>query len=206
MRISERDLDAVISTLSAVIGSDGEHETAFTLGESLGTAGVAIADGLEDLSLAYRILLGVDAPPPITGAFSSGWVEGATGTLLSRGALDHMTGLATIDFLATRLRDLARLQIAPHVRLVALSCDTTSTLRLARLAFSLLGAIPNGETPVHLGDDRIGILVRLSQRFDADYALARISLGRELGVERAALEVIEVPTDVEKVSAFIRSL
>jgi len=206
VRSNERDLDAVISTLGPAIGSEAENETVFSLGEQLGTAGIGIADGLEDLTLAYRILLGMDAPAPVTGAFSSGWVEGATGALLSRGALDQMTGLATIDYLATRLRDLARLQIAPHVRLVAINCGTTNTLRLARIAFALLGAIPNAETPVHLGLDRIGVLVRLSQRFDADYALARITLGRELGVDRAPLTIHEVPVTVEDVSGFIRTI
>src|SRR5690606_24515605 len=118
MEFGDRDLSSAIARLTRGVEAGSTTPAVHWLGTRRGTDGVSLAASLDDLTTAVRVAAGLDPDPHELRAFALAWAEGALGALRTRGALDPETSLATREYLATRLRDLARLGVAPGSRLV----------------------------------------------------------------------------------------
>lgn len=212
MEFGDRNLELAVTRYAAAAEHGDPAGAAVALGSERGAAGVGIGPSLDDLETVHRIVLQEHPGPPIVRAFADAWAEAALGALLSRGALDHRTGLATTDYLATRLRDLARSGGSRRCRLVVVDCRLPAAPRFAalltsaRVARELLASFPGAETPVGLDPARIAAVVPAGERLDADIARARLAIGRVEGVERAVVRIVAPPADADDVAAFLRGL
>lgn len=207
-----RSIDQAVARFAAAVESGDPSVAAAALGRVRGEHGVGIGPSLDDLQTVHRIVTGTDPPPVILRSFADAWAEAAIGILLTRGALDHHTGLATTDFLTTRLRDLARCGMsASHALVVADGPDTVPTrfamlLRSVRVARELVVSFPEGETPVGTSGSRVAVIVPMRDDFDANLARARVMIGRVDGIEHGRVRVVELPEEESAVGAFVLDL
>ncbi|OJX62905.1 MAG: hypothetical protein BGO95_02155 [Micrococcales bacterium 73-13] len=208
-----RDLDHAVAHFTAAAESDDLPLAAVVLGRTRGEHGVGIGPSLDDLEAVHRIVFGTDPAATLVRAFADAWAEGAIGALLARGALDHRTGLATVDYLATRLRDLARTGEAAS-RVLVLSAPPVppvpriaALIRSARVAQELAVSFPEAETPVGLDDrTRIAAIVPHDDALAANLARARIAIGTVDGVDRAELSALDLPVAESAVPPFLLAL
>jgi len=211
MEHGARDLDAAIGRFTAALGAGRIASAVDALGVERGDDGIALADAFDDLETVHRAVTG-DAPPSgLLRDFATAWSESAHGRFLARGALDHRSGLATTDFLATRLRDLARTGEHRHRRLVLITPAPPAASRLrgmlrdARLARALLDSFPLGETPVGLASGRIVLVAPPDDAFEANLVRARIAI-RALDGEAATVESEDLPATTDAVPGLLRRL
>jgi len=208
-----RDLDRAVAQFTAAAESGDTLTAAIAIGRVRGEHGVAIGPSLDDLEAVHRIVLGTDPSSSLVRAFADAWAEGAFGAVLSRGALDHRTGLATVDFLLTRLRDLARTGAAAERVLVRIEPPVppvprlAAFLRSAKVARELSTSFPEAETPVGLRDGAtIVVIVPRSEALAANTVRAAIAIGVIDGPSRADVQHVDLPTDEAEVSAFVARL
>lgn len=208
----DRSLDLAVARLADATRAGDAVPAAVALGHERGSHGVGLGQALDDLEVVHRIVTSDEPPAPVVRAFADAWADAAITVLLGRGALDERTGLATIEFLATRLRDVARCGRSGEYRLALVRCGDGprgrlgALLRLARVASELARSFPSAETPVGLPDGRIVAIIPLADAIAANLAAARLALRRVVGAERAELELLDLPGDEHAVTAFVRDL
>lgn len=209
---ADRSLDLAVAHLAAATASGDPAPAVAALAHQRGSHGIGLGQALDDLEVVHRIVTSSDPSAAIVRVFAHAWAEAAVTVLLGRGALDERTGLATIEFLATRLRDLARTGESPERRLVLVRCAEQARSRLGallsstRVASELARSFPGAETPVGLADWRIAAIVPAADVIDANLAHARLSISRLSGVELSGLEVLELPDRENAVREFLRGL
>jgi len=211
MEFADRNLELAIARYAAAAERGAPADAAVALGAERGAAGVGIGPSLDDLETVHRLVLQEVPQAPVVRAFADAWAEAAIGELLGRGALDARTGLATIEFLATRLRDLARAGTSAERMLVVVECRErvnrfAALLRAARIANELLASFPGAETPIGVSATRIVALVPEPAASDANLARARIAIGRVEGIGRGDVGTAPLPRDEGAVGAFVRGL
>jgi len=212
MEFGDRDLSSAIALLTRGVEAADTRPAITWLGTRRGQDGVALADAFEDLTTAYRVAAGQDPDRQECQELAIAWAEGALSTLTTRGALDPVSGLATRDYLATRLRDLARLGHAARFRLLLVGGGPdprrlSAMLRAARIAAELLGSFERIETPAQLTGGRIGAVVRVDDGLEAGVAGMRRAIARIDGESAVAtLDTHELPGTVDEVSAFLDAL
>lgn len=213
MQYIGRDLDRAVAQFAAAADSGDTSIAAVAIGRNRGEHGVGIGPSLDDLEAVHRIVLGTDPTSALVRAFADAWAEGAFGALLTRGALDQRTGLATVDYLATRLRDLARTGTTAEYLLVLTEPQAppepmlASFLRSAKVARELASSFPDGETPIGLGDgSTIAVIVPTGGAFAANVARASIAVGVIDGLRRAEIRTFELPASEDAVPGFISAL
>jgi hypothetical protein len=208
-----RDLDRAVARFAAAVDEGDPDVAALAIGRMRGEYGVGISPSLDDLEAVHRIVLGTDPSFSLIRDYADAWAEGALGALLARGALDQRSGLATTDYLATRLRDLARTggdaervlvlsdpPVPPVPRLAAF-------LRSAKVARELSASFPEAETPVGIGDGaRIVAIVPRDDGFEAHLSRARIAVGVVDGVDRGEVAELPLPSDPALVGEFVLAL
>jgi len=216
MEFGDRDLSSAIVLLTRGIDAADTSAAVTWLGTRRGQDGVALADAFDDLTTAYRVAAGEDPQQDEYRELALAWAEGALGGLQHRGALDPTTGLATRDYLATRLRDLARIGLVAEHRLLVVGAGPERRrlpvmLRAARLAVELVGSFAAIETPAQLPGDRIAAIVRVDDGLEAGIAGLRRAIQRidEAAAKRdgspatATLHALELPGAPDEVSAFL---
>jgi len=212
MENADRSLDLAVARLAAATESGDPASAATALGRERGSHGVGLGQSLDDLEVVHRIVTSRDPTAAIVRAFADAWADAAVTVLLGRGAIDHRTGLATIEFLATRLHDLARTGESHERRLVLVRCAEQARGRLGallcstRVASELARSFPGAETPVGLADWRIAAIIPAADVIDANLAHARLVIGRLSGVELSGVEVLELPDRENAVQEFLRTL
>lgn len=218
MEFGDRDLSSAIVLLTRGLDDGDPHAAVAWLGHRRGLDGVGLSDAFDDLTTAYRLAAGEDPPAGDLKTLATAWAEGAVAALQTRGALDSMTGLATRDYLATRLRDLARLGQAAAHQLIVIGPGPqrhrlAAILRASRIAKELVESFHAAETPTQLAGDRIGVIVAVDDSREAALAGLRRAVARIDGAlpesrehTPAELRAIELPTEADAVSAFLESL
>ncbi len=212
MEQRSRSLDAAIGRFTEAFEADDVTPAIDALAAQRGGDGVALGDALDDFATVHRIVTGEEPTRLGIRRFAIGWSEAAHGAFLARGALDHSTGLATTDYLATRLRDLARTGRSGSRRLVVApaapegASHFTAMLRGARVARTLIESFPDAETPVGLPLGRVGALVPHEHGLRANAIRAAIAVGAVDGTERAEITTIELPDVEDTVPAFVDEL
>lgn len=208
----DRSLDLAAARLSAATEAGDPASAAIALGRERGSDGVGLGQALDDLEVVHRVVTSADPSAAIVRTFADAWAEAAVTVLLGRGAIDHRTGLATIEFLATRLRDLARTREHGERRLILVHCTEQprgrlgALLRSTRIASELARAFPGAETPVGLTHWRIVAIVPTIEVLDANLVHARRAIGRIPDVELNGVEVLELPSGENAVRDFVRQL
>ncbi len=214
MEYGSRSLDTAIGLFSEALEAGDVAPAVDALGARRGEDGVALADSLEDLSTVHRIVAGDEPSGLVLRRFAVAWSEAAHGTFIARGALDHLTGLATADYLATRLRDLARTGECAGRRLVIADGPDRSTprframLRSARVARELAESFPQGETPIGLSLGRVAVIAPEDEAFLPNLIRARVAL-RAIDAAPAAettVESFELPDVEDTVTEFVTGL
>jgi len=211
MEHGPRSLEAAIGRFAEALEAGRVAPAVEAFGARRGDDGIALADALDDLDAVHRAVAGVEPPGSLLRGFAVAWSESAHGRFLARGALDHRTGLATTDFLATRLRDLARTGEHRRRRLVvaapapATASQLRGTLRGARIARILLDSFPLGETPAGLPSGRIALIAPLDDAFEADLVRARIAI-RAIDGEDAAVEHLGLPATAAAIPELLATL
>ncbi|MBO9578702.1 MAG: hypothetical protein J7480_08060 [Microbacteriaceae bacterium] len=204
-----RDLDQAVARFAAAVESGDPSTAAVALGRLRGGDGIAIGPSIDDLETVHRIVTGTDPSTAILRAFADAWAESSLGVLLTRGALDHRTGLATTEYLLTRLRDLARSGgAAARMLVVADGPDGplprfALMLRMARVGKELQTSFPGAETPVDLDGQRVAVVVPVGDSFDADLVRARLAVGRIDEVDRGRVVAEDLPAKPSAVEAFV---
>ncbi len=212
MEYGSRSLDAAIGLFSEALEGGDMAPAVDAFGTRRGVDGVALAASLDDLSTVHRIVAGEEPSGLSLRRFAIAWSEAAHGTFIARGALDHTTGLATTDYLATRLRDLARSSECAGRRLVVAEGPDPSTprfptmLRSARVARELADSFPQSETPIGLSLGRVAVIAPEDEAFEANLVRARIAIRAIDGGRRTAVEPIGLPDAVADVRAFITTV
>lgn len=133
MENADRSLDLAVARLAAATQSGDPVSAATALGRERGTHGIGRGQSLDDLEVAHRIVTSADPTAAIVRAFADAWADAAVTVLLGRGAIDHRTGLATIEFLATRLRDLATTHERAGRTLILVRCVDRTTGRFSAI-------------------------------------------------------------------------
>ncbi len=212
MESTGRRLDLAIAHYAAAAQRWELGSAASALGEEWGRSGIGIGAALDDLVRVHGTVLGEAPPAPLVRAFAESWADASIGVLLVRGALDQRTGLATTDYLATRLRDLARSAEASGRVLVIADCPSQAVtgvareLRMTRIAHELVESFLGAETPVGIGSSRIAIVAPRDDRIEADLARARVAVGRIAGFEHGEIGIADLPEDVAEVRRFVLAL
>jgi len=219
MEFGDRDLSSAIAHLTRGVEAADTSAGVRWLGTRRGEDGVALADAFADLTTALRVASGLDPTDAEIRDLALAWSEGAFAALHRRGALDPATGLTTEDYLATRLRDLARHRRAPEHRLLLIGAGPTThrlavILRAGRLATEVLATFPEAETPARLSGDRIGAIIRDDAASPAGVAglqraVHRIDAGTPTGAvahTRAEVRTLELPGMADEVTAFLDAL
>jgi len=211
MEFGSRSLDSAIGLFTAALDAGDIAPAVEALGARRGEDGVGLAGSLDDLAAVHRIVVGDDPPAAVLRRFALSWSEAAHGAFVARGALDHRTGLATTDYLATRLRDLARSGECAGRRLViAAGLDEAASrfgamLRSARVARELAESFPHGETPIGLPRGRVAVIAPEDEAFAANLARARVAI-RSLDAAETAVELLELPGIEDTVTEFVTAL
>ncbi len=217
MDFGDRDLSSAIALLARGLEAGDTHAAVQWLGTRRGEDGVGLAAAFDDLTTAYRVAAGLDPAGHELRDLAVAWAEGAIASVDRRGALDPVTGLATRDYLATRLRDLARLRRADAHRLLVIGAGPslyrlTVLLRAGRLAAELVGTFASAETPVQLSGGRIGALVAADDELAVGMAGLRRAIPRidaasgAPSAVPAEIELLEPPSTAGAVSAFLDAL
>jgi hypothetical protein len=94
-------VDAVTEALTA--GAD-PSPAAQRLGEMRGSAGVGIAETLDDLAVLYDIV-GTEPALRVVRSLCEGWATAAESAPVRAGCMDPESGVPTIDYLAVRLAE-----------------------------------------------------------------------------------------------------
>lgn len=219
MEFGDRDLSLAITLLAKGIDADDTQAAVAWLADRRGTDGVPLDEAFNDLTTAYRVAAGLNPAPEEYRDFALAWVEASLGALHTRGALDANTGLATRDYLATRLRDLARLGASTGHRLLIIGPGADRhrlvvMLRAGRIAHELVETFSAVETPMQLAGDRIGAIVADDDTLPAGLAGLRLALARidgaasptSHGASATSLDLNELPSSAAAVGAFLDAL
>lgn len=97
---------AVEQMARAVANGTGAESAAAQLGAERGQRGVGLVEGLDDLSVLFGVASDEEPPYAVTKSFAREWAEVTTLSILGRASTDGITGLATLDYLQVRVREL----------------------------------------------------------------------------------------------------
>ncbi|MCP3014984.1 hypothetical protein NGM33_16765 [Nocardiopsis dassonvillei] len=145
------------------------------LGGARARSGVGIGQSLDDLS-AFTSVAGWRSPPPVlVRALAEGWADAGRGWQTCQ---DPLTGLATAEYLRTRLGELYRhtgggAPPASGHRLVVVALDPgidpwRRTARLIVLGHELRGFFTRGESVCLLARGRIAVVAPESADLDRE--------------------------------------
>lgn len=199
----------VENTIRAVYGSGDLADACRALGEARASAGVGIAEGMNDLAALFAVS-GLGEPPfDALRAFAAGWAEESLTPLSELACEDPLTGLVTVAYLRTRLAQLYRGSAAGMCLVVAEPYGKTEELaeRLAvvlNLATALRKAFPGDETLALLTPVRVGAVTQEDDRL-AD-KVARLRDAEILYGRRPRVWVRPLPRAYGQALALIRSL
>src|SRR5690606_8111162 len=93
---------AVDALTEALVAGECATPAASRLGEMRGSAGVGIAETLDDVAALYR-LIGGEPPLDVVRALCEGWGAAVDAAPVRAGCIDPESGLPTLDYLAVRL-------------------------------------------------------------------------------------------------------
>jgi hypothetical protein len=121
------DSDAVRAVVAAACGTGTLSLACDRLGRSRATAGIGIAETIDDLAALFGVLddsaarvgpahsgpaeggpTGGGLPLPLVCSIAAGWAEEGLAQLSGGGCEDPLSGLATVPYLRTRLAELYR--------------------------------------------------------------------------------------------------
>lgn len=117
------DSDAVHAVAAAACGTGTLSLACDQLGRSRATAGIGIAETIDDLAALFAVLDdspaergpvgcgpagGGGLPLPLVCSIAAGWAEEGLAQLSGSGCEDPLSGLATVPYLRTRLAELYR--------------------------------------------------------------------------------------------------
>lgn len=181
--------------VAAMAGVD-DIDAVTQLGRARATAGVGIAEGLDDLDRLWLLLGDVGAPSAAARAFAEGWAD-AIAAPASRPAVDPSSGLTSAEVLCIRIRDLVRTGRTDSSALVVVDAVDPGLPRFARhLEVAAIGALigetlVGGESPARIDDDRVAAIVPRDAELDEGvirlrHALTRRSPGRAVEPVRVA--------------------
>lgn len=97
---------AVESMVHAVVDGTDAVTAAARLGAERGERGVSLAEGLDDLVVLFEVVSDEQPPYAVTRSFAHEWAEVTSAGILNRASVDGVTGLATLDYLVVRVREL----------------------------------------------------------------------------------------------------
>lgn len=97
---------AVEKMVRAIVDGADAESAAAGLGAERGQRGVSLAEGLDDLSVLFDVISEADPPYAVTKSFAREWAEVTASGILNRASTDDLTGLATLDYLVVRVREL----------------------------------------------------------------------------------------------------
>ena len=200
--------------LALTHGDDTVIDAAGRLGADRAAKGVSLGEGLDDLAVVYRLAGAGELPYPVSKAFAHEWVEVTTSALLARGSTDSLTGLSTVDYLVTRLREIYAEAAAEHTAdercFVVIDGGIRSLAGWQRVTRgSLIGRIvcsvfDRGQTNAVLPS---GVVVVLSRRNDAlaeNVVRLRKALGNDKLHPRVWIE--SLPASVEHAEKLLLDL
>lgn len=161
---------AVDALTEAITSGASAVPAAFRLGEMRGTAGVGVAEALDDLAVLYGLLQG-EPPLEVVRGLCEGWGAAVEGAPVRTGCVDPESGLPTLDYLAVRITETygAARRHAHHaftthalVLVDVAVADLHPWRRAARSAAmgqALSHALPDGHPMASLGGGAFAVLV-----------------------------------------------
>jgi hypothetical protein len=93
---------AVDALTEAVTSGTCAAPAAFRLGEMRGSAGVGVAETLDDMAVLYGVI-GGEPPLKVVRALCEGWGSAIESSPVRASCVDPESGLPTLDYLAVRL-------------------------------------------------------------------------------------------------------
>jgi len=180
------------------------------LGEARARSGVGIGQSLDDLA-AFTALAGWRSPPlELVRALAEGWADAGRGRETCQ---DALTGLATPEYLRTRIGELYRNADGGPVpawghRLAVVSLDPQidpwrRAARLIVLGYELCRFFTRGESVCLLGRGRIGVIAPDSDDLDRELDELRRGIGWEHG---AAVWSVALPPTHREALALVGGL
>lgn len=160
-------VDALTEALTTGITTS---PAAYRLGQVRGSAGVGIAETLDDVAVLFR-LLGGEPGLEVVRSLCEGWTSAIESAPLQASCIDAESGLPTLEYLAVRLgetygaaRKHAHHAFVTHC-LVLIDVATTDLppwrrmARSAAMGRALTAALPPGQPMAALGGGAFAVLV-----------------------------------------------
>ena len=179
---------AVEKMVHAMVEGTDTESAAAGLGAERSQRGVGLAEGLDDLSVLFGVVSDEEPPYAVTKSFAREWAEVAAAGLLGRASTDQLTGLATLDYLFVRLRELYAEATADEVAVDDRFCivvieaggaDLAGWQRIMRkslVARVLRSVFYRGQTTVVLPSGNFVVIARRDDCLDEWMARLRIQL------------------------------
>lgn len=182
---------AVEGMARAVVSGTGAESAAAQLGAERGQRGVGLTEGLDDLSVLFGVASDEEPPYAVTKSFAREWSEVTTSSILGRASTDGITGLATLDYLHVRVRELYAEAAADESVLDAAFClvilDAGSAelvpwqrvLRKSLVARILRAVFHRGQTTAVLPSGTFVVIARRDDSLDEWMVRLRLALGQD---------------------------
>lgn len=182
---------AVANMVDAVVqGADAESAAA-RLGAERSERGVGLVEGLDDLFVLFGVASAEEPPYAVTKSFAREWSEVTTAGLQGRASTDQLTGLATLDYLLVRLRELyaeaAADDTALNERLCFVVIEASGQalpgwqriLRKSLVARVVRSVFSRGQTAVVLPSGNFVVIARRDDCLDEWIARLRVQLAQD---------------------------
>jgi hypothetical protein len=201
---------AAVDAVAQAACRDGSLRQACTmLGRARAQAGVGIGEALTDVGALFRVLDQGTPPLDVITAVAEGWADAGLARMSGAACEDPLTGLVSLAYLRTRLRELYRdaarqgSEPADTHRLVVVDLprrpDPWRRISLVILVgHDLRAAFPGGDT---LALDRPGpaiALVQATEDFTFRFTSLRRAIRAALGTEVRMLKLPARPEDAER--------
>ncbi|CAN5431925.1 hypothetical protein BH10ACT7_BH10ACT7_07970 [soil metagenome] len=98
--------EAVCGMARAMIERRGLEQAVARLAVERASKGITLPEGLDDLAVLFQVARASDPPYDLGARFAAHWTEATLDALFKRTCVDSLTGLATHEFLAARLREV----------------------------------------------------------------------------------------------------
>jgi len=182
---------AVEKMVHAVVDGEDAESAAAGLGAERGQRGVGLIEGLDDLSVLFGVISDEEPPYAVTKSFAREWSEVTTAGLMNAASTDQLTGLATLDYLFVRLRELYAEAAADGVELddgfclvIIDAADDTlpgwqRIMRKSMVARVLRSVFNRGQTTVVLPSGNFVVIARRDDALDEWVARLRMQLARD---------------------------
>ena len=98
--------EAVSGMARAMIERRGVEQAVARLAVERASKGITLPEGMDDLAVLFQVARASDPPYGLGATFAAHWTEATLDALFMRTCVDSLTGMATPEFLAARLREV----------------------------------------------------------------------------------------------------